>query len=339
MKTSSKRKLWLSTVVLALSLSAVFTRAVSAADKFVTIISARVLAQAMPWIAQAAGLFQKYNLDHQLVYIPSSAIVTAAMLGGDADISLTGGVGNVRAYLQGATDLVFAGGVKNIMTQSIVAGGAIRKPEDLKKKRIGISRIGSNTEYFTIQALRRFGLEPIRDYSFIQTGGDPESLAALLSHGIEVATMAVPTNAMAVAQGYRYVVYGPDLRIPYAATSFVTLRSIIAKRPHVVGAFFRVMAEAAKILHTDKEFTYKVLAKELRVNDRKVLDASYNTEIKVLQPRLVLQPEALQAILDEVAQIDPRAKKVKPQDLMDLRYIDEMEKSGFFDKLYRGKDS
>ncbi len=101
----------------------------------------------------------------------------------------------------------------------------------------------------------------------------------------------------------------------------------------------RVMAEAAKIMHTDKEFTYKVLAKKLKVNDRKVLDAAYHAEIKVLQPRLVLQPEALQAILDEVAQIDPRAKKVKPHDLMDLRYIDEMEKSGFFDKLYGGKDS
>ncbi len=339
MKISSKKKLWFSTVILGFSLSFVSPRMVSAADKLVTILSAWVMSQSMPWIAEAAGLFQKYNLDSQVVYIASSSIVTAAMLGGDADMSLTGGVGNVRAYLQGATDLVFIGGVKNIMTQSIVAGPTIKKPEDLKKKRIGVSRIGSNTQYFTIQALRRFGLEPIRDYSFIQTGGDPESLAALLSHGIEVATMAVPTNGMAVAQGYHYVVYGPDLRIPYAATSFVTLRSIIAKRPRVIGQFMHVMAEAAKIMHTDKEFTYKVLAKELKVNDRKVLDAAYNAEIKMLQPRLVLQPEALQAILDEVAQIDPRAKKVKPQDLMDLRYIDEMEKSGFFDKLYGGKDS
>ncbi len=337
MKITSKNKLWFSTVILSLSLSVVLPRMVSAADKFVTILSAWVMSQSMPWIAEAAGLFQKYNLDSQVVYIASSSIVTAAMLGGDADMSLTGGVGNVRAYLQGATDLVFVGGVKNIMTQSIVAGATIKKPEDLKGKRIGVSRIGSNTQYFTIQALRRFRMEPIRDYSFIQTGGDPESLAALLSHGIEVATMAVPTNGMAVAQGYHYVVYGPDLRIPYAATSFVTLRSIIAKRPRVIGQFMRVMAEAAKIMHTDREFTYKVLAKELRVNDRKVLDAAYNAEIKVLQPRLVLQPEALQAILDEVAQIEPRAKKVKPQDLMDLRYIDEMEKSGFFDKLYGAK--
>ena len=75
----------------------------------------------------------------------------------------------------------------------------------------------------------------------------------------------------------------------------------------------------------------------MRVNDFKVLDAAYNAEIKALEPRLVIKPEALQGVLDDVAQIDPRAKKVKPEDLMDRRYLDEMEKSGFFDKLWAGK--
>lgn len=308
-----------------------------AGEKFVGIHSARVMSQSMPWIAQEAGLFAKYNLDFRLVYIASSAIVTAAMLGGDADISLTGGVGNVRAYVQGATDLVFIAGVKNVMTQSIVAKPAIKRAEELKGKKIGISRIGSNTHYFTIQALRRSGIEPGRDYSFIQTGGEAETLAALVSGAIDAATVTAPTDTMAIAQGYHYVVYGPDLRIPYAATAFVTLRSVIARRPQATADFIRAMAEAAKILHTDKEFTYKVLGKQLRVNDRKVLDAAYDAEIKALEPRLMIKPEALQAILEEVSQADPRAKKVKPQELMDQRYLDEMEKSGFFDRIWAGK--
>jgi hypothetical protein len=67
------------------------------------------------------------------------------------------------------------------------------------------------------------------------------------------------------------------------------------------------------------------------------LDSAYNAEIKVLEPRLVIKNEALQAILDEVAQTDPRAKKVKPQELIDSRYLDEMEKSGFFDQLWAKK--
>ncbi len=324
-----------SAVVILFALLVVMPRALSAGDKFVTIHSARVMSQSMPWIAQEAGLFQKYNLDFQLVYIASSGMVTAAMLGGDADMSLTGGVGNVRAYVQGATDLVFVAGIKNVMTQSIVSKPEVKRPEDLKGKKIGVSRIGSNTHYFTIQALRRSGMEPGRDFSFIQTGGDPETLAALIGGGIDAATMTAPTDSMALAQGYRYVVYGPDLRIPYAATVFVTLRSTIAKRPQVVGGFLRAMAEAAKILHTDKEFTYKVLSKQLRVSDRKILDAAYNAEIKALEPRLMLKTEAIQAILEEVSQVDARAKKLKPQELMDMRYVDEMEKSGFFDKLWK----
>ena len=323
--------------VFLLCLSPLSPRVAAAADKLVGIHSARVMSQSMPWIAHEAGLFKKYNLDFQLVYIASSGMVTAAMLGGDAEMSLTGGVGNVRAYVQGATDLVFVGGVKNVMTQSIVAGGNLKKPEDLKGKQIAVSRIGSNTHYFTIQALRRFGMEPGRDFSFIQSGGDPESLAALLSKNIEVATMTAPSDAKAIAQGYHYVVYGPDLRIPYAATVFVTKRSVIAKRPQVIEQFMRAMAEAAKILHTDKEFVYKVLGKYLRLTDRTILDSAYNAESKALEPRLVLKSEALQAILDEVAQVDPRAKKVKPQELMDMRYVEEMEKSGFLDKLWAKK--
>lgn len=309
----------------------------SAADKLITIHSARVMSQSMPWIAQEAGLFEKYNLDHHLVFIASSGVVTAAILSGEAEMTLTGGVGNVRAYAQGATDLVFIGGVKNVMTQSIVAGGNIKKPEDLKGKQIAVSRIGSNTHYFTIQALRRAGMEPGKHFSFIQTGGDPESLTALLSKRIEVATLTAPSDAKALAAGYHYVVYGPDLKIPYAATAFVTKRSAVAKRPQVMARYMRAMAEAAKILHTDKEFVYKVLGKQLRLTDRSILDAAYNAEIKALEPRLVLKTEALQAILDEVAPSDPRAKNIKPQDMVDNSFIQEMEKSGFFDQLWAKK--
>ena len=311
--------------------------ALPAADKFTTIYSARVMSQSLPWIAQEAGLFKKYNIDHNLVFIASSSIVTAALLGGDPDMTMTGGVGNVNAYVRGITDVVFIGSVKNVMTQTLIAGGNLKRPEDLKGKKIGVSRIGSNSHYFTIQAMRRHGMEPGRDFTFLQTGGDPESLAALISGGIEVACLTPPTDAQAVARGYHYVIYGPELKIPYTATAFVTKRSIMAKRPQVMGQYMRAMAEASKIMHTDREFVYKVLGKYLRITDRSIMDAAYNAEIKALEPRLAVKDEALQAILDEVAQIDPRAKKVKPQELVDNRYLDELEKSGFFDQLWAKK--
>jgi hypothetical protein len=64
------------------------------------------------------------------------------------------------------------------------------------------------------------------------------------------------------------------------------------------------------------------------------LDAAYNGEVKVLETKLQMNDEGFQSILDEVSRVDPRAKKIKTQDLVDRRFLDEMEKSGFFDKLW-----
>ena len=325
--------------ILAISVlfGAVFAHSrVVAADKLFVLYSAQVMSQSMPWIAQEAGLFKKHDLDLQLVYVAAGAPAYAAILVGDVEVELAGASGFVRAMVQGNTDVAFIGGVKNVLTHSILAKPEIKKPENLRGKKIGVTRIGSNPHYFAIQGLRHFGLEP-RDVTFLQTGGGPETFAALVSGGIDAGVLTSPTDAQAISLGFHYVVYGPDLRIPYAATSFVARRAVIAKRPQVLGRFMRAMAEAAKILHTDKEFTYKVLRKQLRLDDRKILDAAYNAEIKVLEPRLVIKAEALQSILDEIAPADPRAKKVKPQELIDARYLDEMESSGFFDRLWSGK--
>ncbi len=307
-----------------------------AQDKLVGVHSAQSMSQSMPWIAIEAGLFKKYALDFQLVHIPSSPTVTAAMLGGDAEVALTGGEGILRAYVQGATDFVFIGSVKNVLTHSILAKPEIKTPEDLRGKKIGINRIGSNPHYFAVQVLRQKGVDP-QEVQFIQSGGPLETTAALLSGALDAAAMAPPADARTKARGYNVVVYGPDLRLPYVAAAFVSRRPIIARRSLVIGQFMRAMAEAAKILHTDKEFTYRVLGKYLRLTDRKILDSSYDSEIKVLEPRLEIAAQGFHAILGEVAKVDPRAKKVKVDDLIDRRYLEQLERSGHFARLWEGK--
>jgi len=312
------------------------TPVVSAADKLNAIYTARVMSQSMPWVAQEAGLFKKHDLDVQLIFVTPGAPAVATMLTGDSELSIQGAGALSRALVQGNKEVVFIGGIKNVLTHSFLAKPEIKKAENLKGKRIGVSRIGSNPHYFAVQALRHFGLES-RDVSFIQTGGAPETLAALVAQGIDAAVLTSPTDSQALGLGYQYVIYGPDLRIPYAATTFNTRRSVIAKRPQVLARFMRAMAESAKILHTDKEYTFKILQKYLRVNDRKILEAAYNAEITALEPRLALKLDALQANLDEIAPVDPRAKNIKPQELVDSRFLDEMDKSGFFDRLWGEK--
>ncbi len=146
-----------------------------AAERLVGLQSAPSIAMAVPWFAEEARLYPKYDLDFQLVYIASSGIVTAAMSSGNGSVAIVGGEGPIRAYLGGNTDFVFVGSVKNVLTHSIMGKPEIKRPEDLKGKRIGVGRIGGNSHYFTQLALRLKGLDPLKDVNMIQTGGAPET--------------------------------------------------------------------------------------------------------------------------------------------------------------------
>ena len=287
-----------------------------ALDKINMIYTARVMSQSYPWFAHEAGVFKKYDLEVPLVFVTPGAPAVAAILSGDSEVAIRGAVAITRPVVQGNKEPVVIGGIKSLLTHSILAKTDIKTPEQLKGKRIGVSRIGSNPHYFAVQALRHYGIDA-REVSFIQAGGAPETLAALVAQGIDAAVLTVPTDAQALKLGYHYVIYGPDLKIAYAATTVTTRRSIIAKRGPVIGRFMRALAEAAKIMHTDREYMYKVLGKYLRIDDRKLLEASYNVESKALEPRLAIKLEGIQSTLDEIAPIEPRAKNIKPQELVD----------------------
>ena len=246
-------------------------------------------------------------------------------------------MGIVNAYVNGATDVVFIGSIKNVMTQSVLAKPEITRLQQLKGKRIGVTRIGSNTHYFTVQAFRRAGMNPERDITFIQTGGEAETVGALAAGRIDAATLLPPSDGKAIALGFRYVVFGPDIAIPYAAATIATRRSLIARRGPVIGRFMRAMAEASRSMHRDRELVYRVMEKKLRIKDRKVLYDSYSIEMKVMEPRLDLKAPAIQPMIEEVARTHARANEIKPQDLMDRSYLSEMESSGFFNQLWSEK--
>jgi NitT/TauT family transport system substrate-binding protein len=307
------------------------------AERLVGLQSAPSVAMALPWFAEEARLYPKYDLDFQLVYIASSGIVTAAMSGGNGSVAIVGGEGPIRAYLGGNTDFVFIGSVKNVLTHSIMGKPEIKRPEDLKGKRIGVGRIGGNAHYFTQYGMRQKGLDPLKDANLIQTGGAPETYLALATGAVDAASLTTPQDTRVAFQGFNYVIDGREIKPPYVATGFVTLRSVVAKRPKVVSQFMRAMAESFKLMTTDRELAFRVIGKKIGLTDRKVFDAAYTAEMKVLEPRLDIKPIAIQATLDEIAKTDPRVKQVKAEQLIDRRFLEEMEKDGTFDRLGLGR--
>ena len=175
------------------------------------------------------------------------------MSGGSGNVAIVGGEGPIRAYISGNTDFVFIGSVKNVLTHSLMGKPEIKRPEDLKGKRIGVGRIGGNSHYFTMYGMRQKGLDPLKDANLIQTGGAPETFLALSTGAVDAASLTTPQDTRAAFQGFNYVIDGREIRPAYVATGFVTLRSVIAKRPKAVSQFMHVMAESLKIMISDRE--------------------------------------------------------------------------------------
>ena len=341
------------------------------------------MSQSFPWMAQEAGLFKKYNIDFNLVFISSSSIVTAALLGGDTEMTITGGIGNVAAYVKGSTDIVFTGGVKNVMTQTLVAGGNIKRPEDLKGKRIGVSRIGGNSHYFTIQALRRHGMEPNRDYSFLQTGGDPETLAALMSGSVGGGQLDAADRCPSHRQGLSLCNLRSRLEDPlfgngvchqalgdgqtagrWSPTSCAPWRRLPRSCTPIANLYYKVLGKYLRITGPQRSRfglqrrdqsagaatgdQARILASDSRRagahrRPRQEYQAAGNGRQSLSrrdEQERFYGSAVEQEVMARVNQrVEPGAdrgagKKVKPVELTDPRFLNDMEKSGFWDQIW-----
>ena len=296
--------------------------------------SALVASQSIPWIAKEAGFFDRQGLDVRLVYFASSSKSTAALLSGDVDACITGGIGVMRAKLAGA-DLYLIGGTKNQLVGSIVANPRFKAPADLKGKKIGISRRGSNTEYMAKAALLRFGLNPDRDVTFIQTGGEPEIIAALQSGGIDAGSSIPPNNLRALSLGFKELIDVTSLNIPYVATMIATTRKTIDSKPTILMRFVQGMADGVHRFQTDKAYALKVISKYTRSPSAEDLEAAYRVEGGIMDRGLNVHRDALQATLEEIRKDTPQAAHAKIEDFVDLRFVNELKQSGYLDRLWK----
>lgn len=296
--------------------------------------SALVASQSYVWIAKEAGYFERNGLDVKTVLITSSVQNTAALLSGDVDIGIIGGMGVMRAKLAGG-EVYMIGGTKNQMAGSIVAHPGIKTPADLKGKRIAVSRRGSNPEFMARAVLVRFGINPDRDVTFIQAGGAPETVAVLHSGGAEAASIIPPHNLRAISLGYKELIDVTAMKIPFVATIVATTKKLIDTKPSVILPFMRAIAEGVHTFQTEKAYALKVISKYTRSPINEDLEVTYTVEGGIMDRHLNVHAEAIQATLNEIRKDMPKAAQAKPADFVDLRFVNELKQSGYFDRLWK----
>jgi NitT/TauT family transport system substrate-binding protein len=289
------------------------------------------------WIAKEQGLFRKYNLDVDLVFIIAGRAMQA-MLAGQVPVGMVGGTHVLNANTGGG-DFAMILGVENRLDYLFVAKPVIRSGEDLKGKKVGIGTPAGSASMAAYVALDHLGLVPRRDnIVLLGIGGVPERMGALRAGSVEATTLSPEIGQVIVSEGYRVLVDLGKENVPFQSSGIVVPRSLIKSNPQLVENVARATVEGVAFIHkpANKEIVIKSLASNLRLSGTERLEKAYEGLVAALPKRPCPSMEGMNSMLKLMAQhgLNPKAAQVKTEELVDLSYCKRFEETGFFKSLF-----
>ena len=323
--------------ILALAISILsLPRVLSAgsADNMIVGVSGPSINMIYSFVAREAGLYQKHGIDPRIVLFEAGSLLAQAMLSGDVKMSVSSGPAVVAARSQGA-DTIIVGGCVNTLPYSIIAAKEITKWDQLKGKKIAISRLGSGTDTAVRLVLKKFGLDPAKDVTILQFGTQPARVQALAAGSIDATLVSPPLDLTAKKQGYQILVNMAELGIPYPQQVIETTDRFIRENPHAVKHFLKGFIEGVRYAATHKDETKKIITKYLKTTDPEILEATYQSYLQVTDQGGYPNMDGVRNAMEEVAQRVPAVKSKKPEDFVNTRFLKELENEGFFKQLYK----
>jgi NitT/TauT family transport system substrate-binding protein len=287
------------------------------------------------WMAKESGIFRENGLDVQLVYFRGGTTAMMALLSRETPISEVAGPSIVSASLRGTDVVMIAGGVVTT-DEWLMTRPDIKTAEQLKGGSVATSIFGGSSDFIVRMTLKRLGLIPVKDVAIVQIGGVPERMTALEKGKVQAALLGVTESLMAQKKGFNALVVVSQA---YQAAGVGTTRRFIRESPDIVRRYVKSQIEAVHRIKTDRETGRRVLVKYLGPQDKEILESRYDyiSADDKLPPKQYPTLEGIKNILEPLAETDPKAKSAKPEDFVDMRFIKELDESGFVDELYKGR--
>jgi NitT/TauT family transport system substrate-binding protein len=289
------------------------------------------------WVAKEHGLFKRYGVDPRLILITGGIRGAQALLAGDLAMIYIGPPPIIQARAKGM-DVVLLAGLSNQMTYVIVGSPKVKRPDDLKGKRIAISGPGTSSHHVVLLALKQWGLEPLRDGITLLSTGDQGSRLAALESGAADAIIVNPGFAPTVmAKGYNVLADLSQLGLPYPLGALATTtRFIRANTQTVEGVLKGLVAGTAFILNPiNKERTKAVLVKYLRLSGTEQAEEHYRFALHITEKRPYVNPAGIASIIEFMGERDPEVARLSPENIINSDFVKKLDAEGFIERLYR----
>jgi NitT/TauT family transport system substrate-binding protein len=329
--------------VLALLMLPLFSSAASAADaavpqslkKVVIAYSAISPSQAPAWIAYESGIFRKYGLDPQLIFIESGSRTVQTLISGDVVAAQVAGASVLQSNIQGS-GVVLIAGFLNTMDYKLIVARDITRPDQLKGKTLAVSRIGSSSDFATRYALEKYGLIPDKDVAILQIGSQPARFSALETGKIHGVMIAIPLTAKATKMGLNTLADLQMLGLEYQHTGLAVSQNLIKTQPELIRNVLKAFVEGIYFMKSHRKEALAIMAKYLKTDDSDALQEAYESTAQALIPEKPYPTlKGIQIMLREMGAKEASARTARPEQFVDMSLMKELDSSGFIDRLYK----
>ena len=276
------------------------------------------------WVAYRSGSFEKYGLKVQPIYIRGGRMGIQAALSGDLFMQLQGASTVVSAWAQGAKELQFTGAVGNRLDYVLVTLPSIRKAEDLKGKRIGVSQIGASSDFIARLAVRHLGLNPEKDVTIVGVGGAGERWAGLTGEHIQATVVQPPFTLLARKAGYPVLVDFSKQDFEYTIAGPLTSRSFIRSDRETVMNFMRGLADGMDFYRDEKnkDQVIKFLGDFYRSNAVEELEETRRAYSQLTPGLPVISVKAIENVIANDKNL--AALNLNAAELLDLSFLQKL---------------
>ncbi|MGH7773191.1 MAG: ABC transporter substrate-binding protein [Candidatus Binatia bacterium] len=293
--------------------------------------SSRAIVHTVPYVTTEAGFFREEGIQVEIVQT-TGPLAPLALISGDVDFANMSGLLLISASVQ-YPDLVMLGGFTRYIAQSLISRPEIPTVKELRGKIVGVQRPGDGIERNARFALRHLGLNPDKDVKLVYLGSTEVMWPALESGKVDATMLSPPTSVLARRARMNVLVNLSDLKLEYQGSVVATRRSFIRDHPNLTQRVVRALVRGLHFFKTRREDTLLILSKFFATKDREALEETwkYNSDMPA-KPYAV--DTAVQAVIDHLAERDPRYAQRKPAEFIESRPLLELDRSGAIDRLY-----
>ena len=275
------------------------------------------------WVAKDKKLFDKHGVDVEVMYIRGVAI--EALLAGEVQFVRASPPSVVRSTLRGA-DLAIIANTVNVAVFSMMTKPEIKRPEDLRGKKVGVTNLGDSPDLVLSLLLERWGLQRNKDVTVLGIrGGMPELLVSVAKGFVDGGMISAPNNLRGKKLGLNELVDAADYGIPYVNSPLSTRRSFITSNRDTVMRILRAYQESVQEIRGDKNGALKILAKYVRLDDPVILGEVYRIYGDRHLPRTIAVD--LEGVRGLLKALGSEAAGANPANFVDASLVQELEKT------------